>query len=406
MGVLPSPMLSRERKQGGQSSMDFKQPDGAIEPDRLSQGLQLQANQRLITSLQGNASLRSKTKIPDVENMDSSTRTLYPVSIGGTPRSSADFYSTSNNSTETLISEYNNHEQGRMQTTPVHGRHGSWIGSMQSPKPDVLMMGYAQILGSYTLDGSLINQAPFEEAKRKGIVGGHGGGGVVRNEASKRDSGILGSLGWGNIGESLGGLLGANEISSIKEGQDSANAKAIPILSTPQAVLFVDLRLGPGESKSFTYNHPLPKGIPPSHKGRAIRVGYNLVIGTQRAATKLPQQHIQQAEIPFRVLTSVTGKYGIFAIFDDSLIELDQGDLLGHDLMSPHIVLSNMATISANEDRRNIVTSPDKSKSQRRETCAAANFASYIESLVTQAPRTSYQGLLSPTDTEGGVQRR
>ena len=310
MDALSSPMLFRGKKRGGQSSKDLKQPDG----------LQLQPNQDSTDSFKGNAPPWSKTAMPDGKNMDSSTRTLYPVSIGGTPRSSADFYSTSNHSTETLVSEYNNHEQGRMYATPAHGRHGSWIGSMQSPKPDVLMIGYAQILGACTLDGSLINQAPFEEAKRKGVIGGHGGGGVVRHEASRRDSGILGSLGWGNIGESLGGLLGSNEISSLRDGQDSANAKAIPILSTPQAVLFVDLRLGPGESKSFTYNHPLPKGIPPSHKGRAIKIVYNLVVGTQRAATRLPQQHIQQVEIPFRVLTSVTGEYASFVKSNITLI--------------------------------------------------------------------------------------
>jgi hypothetical protein len=72
------------------------------------------------------------------------------------------------------------------------------------------MMGYAQIMGSFTLDGSLINQAPFEEVKRKGVVGGQGGGGVVGVEKTKRESGLFGALGWGNIGESLGGLLGAS----------------------------------------------------------------------------------------------------------------------------------------------------------------------------------------------------
>ena len=70
--------------------------------------------------------------------------------------------------------------------------------------------------------------------------------------------------------------------------------------------------------------------------------------------------------------------------------------------MSPHTMLSNMATISADADRRSIVASSGESMFQRRESCAAANFGSYIESLVTQAPRMSYLGLLSPTDTDGG----
>lgn len=61
------------------------------------------------------------------------------------------------------------------------------------------MMGYAQIHGSFVLDASLINQAPFDEVKRKGAVGGQGGG-VIGVESHKRDSGLLRSFGWGNIG--------------------------------------------------------------------------------------------------------------------------------------------------------------------------------------------------------------
>jgi hypothetical protein len=112
-------------------------------------------------------------------------------------------------------------------------------------------MGYGHITGSFTLDSSLVNQSPFEEVKRKGIIGDQGGGGVVREEKSKRDSGIFSFSGWGNIGESLGGLLGGNELSSIKETKVSSNAKSIPILSTPQSILFVDLQLRPGESRSY-----------------------------------------------------------------------------------------------------------------------------------------------------------
>lgn len=245
-------------------------------------------------------------KGPNQTNL--ATRILSPASIDGTPRSSGEFHSMSNNSTETLASEYIAPENNRLLYRPAHSRQGSSLAPMKTPQPEILMMGYGQIMGSFTLDGSLANQNHFDETKRKGIIGGQGGGGVVRSNSTKRDNGLLGSFGWGNIGESLGGLLGGNELSSIKETKGSTNARSVPILSTPQSILFVDLQLKPGESKSYTYSHPLPKGIPPTHKGRAIKISYNLVVGTQRPAKTTQQHQVHHADIPFRVLPSVDGK--------------------------------------------------------------------------------------------------
>lgn len=181
------------------------------------------------------------------------------------------------------------------------------------------MMGYVQVIGAFTLDGSLISLSPFEDIKRKGVIGGQGSGGVVGVEPTKKHSGLFGTLGWGNIGESLGGLLGASEPSSIREMKGIASTKSIPILSTPQSILFVDLRLDPGESRSYSYSHVLPRGIPPSHKGRAMKVTYNLVIGTQRAQSKAQQHLVRHVEVPFRVLPGVNGT----ASASSSVIEAD-----------------------------------------------------------------------------------
>lgn len=265
-------------------------------------------NERSPDTIRRALSPRSQDVSNGLDQINPATRILSPSSINGTPRSSGEFYSMSNNSTETLASEYVPREKSRVGHRPAHSRQASYLAPAKASKPEVLMMGYGQITGSFTLDGSLVNQGPFEEVKRKGIVGGQGGGGVVRNNSTKRESGLLGSIGWGNIGGSLSGFLGGTELSSIKETNDSAGARSIPILSTPQSILFVDLRLGPGESKSYKYSHPLPKGIPPSYKGRAMKISYNLVVGTQRASNMTQQHQIQRADIPFRVLSSVNSK--------------------------------------------------------------------------------------------------
>jgi hypothetical protein len=243
------------------------------------------------------------------------------------------------------------------------------------------MMGYAQIHGSFTVDGSLISQAPFEEVKRKGAVGGQGGG-VIGVERHKRDSGLLGGFGWGNFGESLGGLLGGGELSSIKEMRGIASSRSIPLLSTPQSILFVDLRLAPGESKTYKYSFKLPRGLPPSHRGKAIKISYKLVIGTQRPGGAKEQQ-VKSVEVPFRILGSVNS----------------HGELLGHDLMSPYIILRDQARVKSVES-----TSLDSSQETLTKAPSKPNestlndFLSYVDELLTKPGHNSSHGLLSPTE--------
>jgi hypothetical protein len=182
------------------------------------------------------------------------------------------------------------------------------------------MMAYAQTMGYFILDGSLVNAAPFEEVKRKGV---QGGGGVVGIERAKRSSGMFGAFSWGNIGESLGGLLGADDMSSMAQMKANAGSRNIPLLATPQNLLFVDLRLAPGDSRSYNYRFQLPRGLPPSYRGRAIKVFYHIALGVQRPEG----QAIKTIEIPFRILGSYNSR----------------GETLGHDLMSPYILLQDAA---------------------------------------------------------------
>jgi RAB6A-GEF complex partner protein 2 len=240
------------------------------------------------------------------ENLRLVTRFEPTASKQGTPRSSFDLYTMSNNSTETLASEYITPTAGRARQRTVYSRQQSHLSPLMSPNTtETIMMGYVQLVGSFTLDGALVNLAPFEPIKRKGVIGGQGGGGVVGLEPLKRESGLLGALGLAGIGQSLGDLLGGPEMSSIKEMKGVASARSIPIITTPQSILFVDMRLGPGQSKSFKYSHPLPKDIPPSHKGRAMKVTYQLVVATQRAQSVAKQNQIRHVEIPFKVLPGV-----------------------------------------------------------------------------------------------------
>jgi hypothetical protein len=311
------------RKASNSFSQTFKFPAGPPTEDETSPERQSVASMPSSQALQNrrpsprlqNDNRRTPTN-PHLDSLSPVARIISGSSMDGTPRSSGEFYSMSNNSTETLASEYVAHpsSQARLLSRSVHQRHGSHLAPpVHQNRPESLMMGYAQIMGSFTLDGSLINQAPFEEVKRKGVVGGQGGGGVVGVERKKRESGLFGALGWGNIGESLGGLLGSSEPSSIREMSRIASMKTVPLISTPQSILFVDLKLAPGESRSYTYSFTIPKGLPPSHKGRSMKVAYHLTIGTQRAGSTKDQQ-VKQVDVPFRVFGSVNSKSLLFHV--------------------------------------------------------------------------------------------
>lgn len=197
---------------------------------------------------------------------------------------------------------------------------------------------------------------------------------------SKRESGLFGALGWGSIGESLTGLLGMDEMSSMREMQSLANMKNVPLLSTPQSILCVDLRLAPGESRSYSYKFRVPTGLPPSHKGRSIKVQYNLRLGVQRSGKLDDQQNVKFIEIPFHVLGSVS----------------NDGEILGHNLMSPYIMLRDSARTSPLHSPSDISAflSPTQDESAKPND-TLNDFLAYTQLLLSQDP--SAAPLASPT---------
>lgn len=246
------------------------------------------------------------------------TKIISNSSVNGSSRSSGEFYSLSNNSTETLESEYTNYGPNRLRSNlSRHRRHYSSVEPTgKSSDSLTLLMGYAQISASFTVDGSLINQAVFEEVKRKGVVGSQGSsaGGPAAAEKTRRNGGLLSALGWNAIEESISGLLSSGDLNGLRDMRGVTSSKSIPLLSTPQSLLFVDLRLAPGEEKSFSFSFTLPRGLPASHKGKAIKFSYNLVIGTQRPSGPKEVQQVNRINVPFRVFSGVNGMYSILAI--------------------------------------------------------------------------------------------
>lgn len=265
------------------------------------------------------------------------SRILSGVSVDDNARDSGEFYSASNLSTDTLASEQVPLSKQRLlQADQQNGR----LPSFRKPKPIKLLMGYAQISATFLVDATLVDQSQFEEVKRKGFLGGQGGGGVVGVETPRAGTGLFGGFSLSGISESIGGLLGGTELSSTKEMKGVTTSRTVPLLSTPQSLLFVDLQLDPGEEKSVGFAYPLPRGLPGAHKGKAIKTSYNLVIGTQWAPAQEKMQRISQINVPFRVFSGVNGE-NISPLLDEANVSKADGQILGHDLMQPYVILQD-----------------------------------------------------------------
>ncbi|WEW57169.1 Golgi membrane exchange factor (Ric1p-Rgp1p) subunit [Emydomyces testavorans] len=333
------------------------------------------------------SNVRPKTYLESSGHLAPATKILSNSVMDGSTRSSGEFCSLSNNSTETLESEYVLSPMNQSRHLLRHRRQYSNIETSlgnQTQQSQRLLMGYAQISASFTIDGSLVNQSVFEEVKRKGVVGTQG----HRDASSKMETsrqGFWGNLGLSNIGDSLSGLLSGGELNGLREMRGVSSSQSIPLLSTPQSLLFVDLRLGPNEQKSFSFSFTLPKGLPASHKGKAIRISYNLVIGTQRAANPKDIQRVHRINIPFRVLSGVDA----------------EGVVLGHDLMRPYVLLRDEARVQKVESSSPFL--PKEKSISTKQWTSPPEFLSYVDEILGQkSRRESFTSVTTPMERHPG----
>ncbi|XP_041969399.1 RAB6A-GEF complex partner protein 2 [Aricia agestis] len=70
----------------------------------------------------------------------------------------------------------------------------------------------------------------------------------------------------------------------------------VKFLTKPK-ILFCDLTIPLGESKTFWYRESLPIEAPPSYRGTGVKYSYKITIATQKVGS-----HIKMVRIPFRVL--------------------------------------------------------------------------------------------------------
>ncbi|XP_030762146.1 RAB6A-GEF complex partner protein 2 [Sitophilus oryzae] len=66
---------------------------------------------------------------------------------------------------------------------------------------------------------------------------------------------------------------------------------------TKPKILFCDLRLSPGQSKTFVYREKILTDSPPSYRGQLVKYSYKIIIGTQRV-----NNPVKLLRVPIRVL--------------------------------------------------------------------------------------------------------
>ncbi|KAI9207315.1 Rgp1-domain-containing protein [Polychytrium aggregatum] len=191
-------------------------------------------------------------------------------------------------------------------TMPMSSHHlhsQSW-SAPSTVRPEQIAWAFAQMVGSFSVDPLYIKSSMFESLNHLLMYKPGGGGGA-----------------FGGGGSFVNGADAARD----KEG------KAFPVLSTPPTLLFADLSLGPGESKTFNYEIDLPSTLPPSYRGKVIRVSYKLLVNVQRPGGRTRTQLIQ---LPFR----------LFGRFEEDAAKAV------YEIMNPIIINNDTAHVSMVED--------------------------------------------------------
>ncbi|KAI9019984.1 Rgp1-domain-containing protein [Phycomyces nitens] len=284
-----------------------------------------------------------------VRLMDQTQQDDHPISIeldahdGTTPRSSSDTHSilprenvdSRRSSMDSLASNAYQRQHLNAQ------RLSNLLKTSHTKKPEHILWGFAQIVGNFVVDPALINNNEFASLKHRTMYRPNGGG--------------LGG----------GGLLGAKP-----EAHSKIDTRTTPVFSTPPSVLFVDLDLAPGETKKFSYKHKLPNDIPPSHRGKAIRFNYYLVVGTQRLNSLTPGQ-VQVVQIPFRVLNHVS----------------EDGSRPVYDLMNPVVIYKDEAIVDtiSDEPKKTKATKPSRKAGDK----AREGFLDYVDELLENSAKNA-----------------
>ncbi|KAI0358916.1 Rgp1-domain-containing protein [Trametes cingulata] len=110
---------------------------------------------------------------------------------------------------------------------------------------------------------------------------------------------------------SRSGGVGLGLGTSMPEEDEVDPDMPLPMLEVQPSMLAVDLSLGPGESRTYTYSLVLPENLPPTFRGRALKFSYQFTLGVCRAGSASspgtgPSSNSRVMKVPIRVYNNVS----------------------------------------------------------------------------------------------------
>lgn len=421
---VPSPSPSRN------VSSSFRQPSGTIASNhphsRKKSVAQFQAENLSTTfEMDGDHSPMSDVT-PTASNVVTPRESL-DLRSKGNVGSSNGFYGLGENSTmESVLREdftqWSKIDTNVAKTGGKTQSNGLSVSPPFDPKGNALgtenvLWTFAQFGGSFQIDESLIKPGEFEQVKEK-LIGtpNIGGGRMVTSPVGGGEFGVDGREdrnveGWGSY---LRGVLSGGGSKKASLSVPSAHrratstlgemrtktltSKSIPIFSNPPSMIAVDLKLAPGESRSYTFRIPLPPDLPPSYTGRSISFVYTLTLGTNRLVkTKrgTMEQKSRLVRIPLRVynLVNISGVTSFFDLTNPIINLKDHAETREEEYLSEQPSSTPTTTREGKETIRR--------ESKAKENASAKELIQYTQHLLASCKELSRQEEDDvPTDVE------
>lgn len=199
---------------------------------------------------------------------------------------------------------------------PVRSPHGT---------SETLIMGTCRIEGHFVVDPEVVDVARLEHVRNRGAAMG------LTHLSEVDDSNETDNP--QGITKMIWGLLG-DESNQNTAAQSADSGEGLPIYSSASSLLFPALTLNPGESKAYYYKCTLPRELPPSYRGKAVRIYYSMVVSTQRGESRLVDDPDSAAMPPPKPSLKsrahrLVAPFRVFQYVDDD------GDSIPHQVDNP-----------------------------------------------------------------------
>ncbi|TIA91596.1 hypothetical protein E3P99_01002 [Wallemia hederae] len=164
------------------------------------------------------------------------------------------------------------------------------------PNHEKILWATAQMSGKVELNGTLIKRSSMNAGRSSKVVGG----GVLDDGKKKHSVGVGGHHKRSSTLFNFNLSNWFNQVNNSSHSNDTSNT-TMSIWETRRSVLVVDKVLSPNRDVVITYQHTLPKNLPPSYQGKIGKISYEFVVGTNKQ-----QGSARVIKVPIKVLPNVT----------------------------------------------------------------------------------------------------